>query len=112
MSIAERLKEERERLGLSQSRLGELAGAGKTTVINWEKGSSAPDAVQLSAIAGAGADALYILTGQRNAALAPALTRDEECLLDNYRHSPKDQQDLLKATSAAFAQRYKGKRSA
>ena len=67
MSIAKRLKAERERLGLSQPQLGELVKAGKTTVINWEKGSSAPDAVQLSAIAAAGADVLYILTGTRTA---------------------------------------------
>lgn len=39
-------------------------------------------------------------TVERFAALAP----DEAALLDNYRHSPKDRQGLLKATSAAFAQ--------
>lgn len=66
MSIAKRLKVERERLGLSQPQLGDLVKAGKTTVINWEKGSSAPDAVQLSAFAQAGADVLYILTNQRS----------------------------------------------
>ncbi len=63
MHINDRLKSERERLALSQSRMAELLGVGKTTVINWEKGASAPDAVQLAAFASAGADVLYILTG-------------------------------------------------
>lgn len=61
-----------------------------------------------------GADVLYILTGQRSGAAVPtpALKPEEEALLDNYRHSPEDQQRLLRETSAAFAQRQKGKRSA
>lgn len=106
MSVPGWLKEERERLGLSQTRLGELVGAGKTTVINWEKGASAPDAIQLAAMAAVGADVLYILTGQRVGSVAPtpALKPDESALLDNYRHSPKDQQAILQATGAAFAQ--------
>jgi transcriptional regulator with XRE-family HTH domain len=80
MSISKRLKSERERLGLSQPQLGELVKAGKTTVINWEKGASAPDAVQLAAIAAAGADVLYILTGQHaafHAALGHVRTASE-----------------------------------
>jgi len=46
-----------------------------------------------------GADALYVLTGQR-AELEP----EEFALLDNYRHSPPDEQRLLRETSASFAQ--------
>lgn len=40
------------------------------------------------------------------------LKPDEAALLDNYRHSPKEQQVLLKATSDAFAQSAKGKKRA
>ena len=58
-----------------------------------------------AAIAAAGADVLYILTGQRSAgeALTPALKADEAALLDNYRHSPSEAQDALRRTGAAFA---------
>lgn len=105
MSISKRLKAERERLGLSQPKLGELVGAGKTTVINWEKGSSAPDAVQLSAIAAAGADVLYILTGQRSQPVSAEalLPMDERIMLDNYRHAPGAVQAGIKTTLGAFA---------
>lgn len=62
-----RLKEERERLKLSQTALGELVGAAKRTVIDWEKGVSSPTAVQLSTLSEHGADAAYIITGERTA---------------------------------------------
>jgi len=109
--IGERLLEERERLGLSQTDLAELCGVTMRSQRNYEKGERQPDAAYLAAIAAAGADVLYILTGQRAFAPPPALKPDEAALLDNYRHAPKDQQDILKATSAAFAQR-QGRRSA
>lgn len=62
-TTGERLREERERLGLSQSAFGELGGVLKRAQINYEKGERQPDAAYLSAIADAGADVLYILTG-------------------------------------------------
>lgn len=64
MAIHERLKSERERLTLSQTRLADLGGVGKTTVINWEKGTSSPDALQLAAFATAGMDVAYVLSGK------------------------------------------------
>ena len=105
MSIQKRLKTERERLGLSQPQLGDLVRAGKTTVINWEKGASAPDAVQLSAMADAGADVLYILTGQRSQPISAEalLPVDERIMLDNYRHAPGAVQAGIKTTLGAFA---------
>lgn len=112
MDIGKRLKEERERLGLTQPQLGVLGGAGKTTVIAWERGTAYPNAAFLAAIAAAGVDVLYVVTGQRASApaLAP-LKPDEAALLDNYRHAPEDQQRLLRETGAAFAKR-QGKRRA
>lgn len=116
MTIAERLKEERERLGFSQPRLGELTGVVKQTVIQWEKGASAPDAVQLSAFAAAGADVQYILTGNRTgpSVLTQAqqvagysvevLSKEEQALLDNYRNAPDVGKMAVEAAVAAVAQ--------
>lgn len=61
--IGERLKEERERLGLTQPAFAELAGAKKRTLIDWEKGVSSPTSVQLAALSTQRVDVLYILTG-------------------------------------------------
>ena len=69
MSVGERLKSERVRVGLTQTDVADCAGVGKTTVINWEKGASAPDAVQLAALAEVEIDALYVVTGQKTPAL-------------------------------------------
>ena len=82
MSIGDRLKSERNRLQLSQASLADLLSVGKTTVINWEKGASAPDGFQLDKLSQTGADALFILTGQVNSS---ALSPDESTLLQMYR---------------------------
>lgn len=65
MSIGTRLRSKRERLGLSQAAFGELGGAGKSTVQSWERGDATPNAEFLSVLSAAGADVLYIVTGQR-----------------------------------------------
>lgn len=61
--IGERLKSERTRLGLTQPALADIADAAKRTVIDWEKGVSTPTAAQLAALATAGVDVLYVVTG-------------------------------------------------
>ena len=65
MTIGERLKEERQRAGLSQPALAAIAGASKSAVISWEKGASAPTATALAELANAGMDVLYVVTGKR-----------------------------------------------
>lgn len=104
MKVHERLKAERERLGFSQPRMAELLGVGKTTVINWEKGASAPDAMQLAAFAAAGADVLFVLTGQPGPAPAPSLTREEEALVDNYRHADDEGREAARRVLSSLAQ--------
>lgn len=101
----ERVLKERERLGLSQAEAGELCGVSREMWGKYERGKATMGTEVLSKFVQAGADAIYILTGQGNQPVtAPTLRPDEAALLDNYRHSPKAQQDILKATSAAFAQ--------
>ena len=104
MGISERLKEERERLGhKSQAAFAAVVGCHYKSQANYETGKRYPDAAYLSAIAAAGADVLYILTGERSGA-ASALTADERLLLDRYRESARPLRDaalrvLLGATS-------------
>lgn len=90
--IGNRLREERERLGLTQPVFAELAGAKKRTLIDWEKDVSSPTAVQLAQLSAAGADVLYILTGQRAGGVkpAPTLTAEEETMLSYFRDASKE----------------------
>lgn len=102
-SFGERLKEERERMALSQEAFGAIGGVQKLAQRNYEKGNRNPDASYMSAIAAAGADVLYILTGQRidnQSALSPR----EKALLDNYRHSDPVGQRIIEASASAAAQ--------
>lgn len=70
MTIGQRLKEEREFLKLNQEAFGEIGGAGRTTVIAWEKGESFPTASFLERAAKHGLDAEYVITGNRSAIVA------------------------------------------
>ncbi len=90
--IGARLKEERERLGVSQTRMGEIGSVGKTTQINYEKGVYSPDATYLAAIAAEGVDVLYVLTGARAQISEEGLNEREKAVLTNYRSLPEDDQ--------------------
>nr|VFK16251.1 MAG: hypothetical protein BECKLFY1418C_GA0070996_102217 [Candidatus Kentron sp. LFY] len=85
-NFPERLKEERKRLGYTQTAFGAIGDVVLRTQMLYEKGRRAPDARYLQAIHRAGADVLYILTGERNAA-TPA-TDLEARVLALYRSSP------------------------
>lgn len=65
-TIGARLRDEREHLGLSQAAFAEVGGVQKRAQINYEKDERHPDAGYLAAIAAAGVDVLYVLTGQRS----------------------------------------------
>lgn len=111
MPIGDWLRDERKRLGLSQPAFAALAGTTKQTLFSWETGKTAPDAFQLAAFAAAGADVLYILTGQPIAdtasaaaqgidtvRLAIAIEAVEEGLEETRRRlSPKKKAELVMA---------------
>lgn len=85
-NIGEKLLEERKRLGLNQDQMAVVGGVAKRTYCNYEAGEREPMSGFFTAIAAAGADVQYILTGVRSAnALAP----DEQLLLERYRNSPQ-----------------------
>lgn len=59
----DRIRLERERLGLSQEAFGKLGGVGKRTQTYYEKGDRQPDLGYLLGIASAGANIGYIMFG-------------------------------------------------
>ncbi|MBF0214854.1 MAG: helix-turn-helix transcriptional regulator, partial [Magnetococcales bacterium] len=63
--LRNRLKEERKKMRLNQTAFGSLGGVVLATQSDYELGKSYPDARYLAAIATAGADVSYILTGVR-----------------------------------------------
>ncbi len=80
--ISERLEEERIRIGKKKGEMALIGGVVGSAYTNYITGDRAPDADFLIAIAGAGADVQYILTGIRS---STALSPDEQMLIAGYR---------------------------
>lgn len=96
-----RLKEERVRLGFNQADFAALAGVAKTSQFNYEKGERSPDAAYLAAMAAAGVDVLYVVTGERKPVQADSLTEEENKLVQRYRAmSPESRASVDRVTEA------------
>jgi transcriptional regulator with XRE-family HTH domain len=65
--IGSRLRDERVRLGLSQTEFGELGGVRKNTQSKYESNERSPDALYLANVAKIGVDVQYVLTGESRA---------------------------------------------
>ena len=108
----DRLREERERLALSQQALAEKCGVTARSQRNYESGERNPDSAYLAAIAAAGADVLYILTGQRagGAPMAPVaeptqqLSRRAMAVAQNYEATSEEGKKIIEAAAFAAAQ--------
>ncbi|HFQ7463914.1 TPA: helix-turn-helix domain-containing protein [Pseudomonas aeruginosa] len=93
MELFERLREERMRLGMSQTAFGELGGVKVLAQRNYENGKRSPDANYLERLAEIGVDVLYVVTGKR------ALTaQDLEADLDRYGKAWETLEMALEAT--------------
>ncbi|KXK69689.1 XRE family transcriptional regulator [Pseudomonas monteilii] len=103
MTIGDRLKEERSRLGLSQTDLAAVGEVGKTTQINYEKGAGSPDARYLAAVANRGVDVLYVVTGTRQPAHGNELSSEGAELLHLSQRIQKTDLAILLRMASAFA---------
>lgn len=64
--IGLRLKQERERLSLSQAQIAKSLGIATRTQIAWEKGEQTPNAVHLATLGTLGLDIQFIVSGMQN----------------------------------------------
>lgn len=86
MSIGERIRTERERLGLNQADFAELAGSSKRSQVSWEQDGNRPGADVLAAWAKAGVDVQYVLIGKRSGEIDTLLLGVAEvALVDAYK---------------------------
>lgn len=83
MSVGDRLKEERNRLRLSQEAMGMACGVTKRTQIHYEKDEVGASAAYLALAHDLGIDVAYVLVGKRER-LAPS----DVDLLDAWRAAP------------------------
>ncbi|WP_308812000.1 helix-turn-helix domain-containing protein [Pseudomonas oryzihabitans] len=77
-ALGDRLREERDRLNLTQDELGQIGGVNRNSQGKYEKGERNPDSAYLEAVSAAGVDVLYVLTGKRLPIEENALTPEEQ----------------------------------
>lgn len=101
--VGERLREERERLGLNQTEFGVLLGVSRGTQKNYELGASSLDLRYVQALEDNGVDAAYVLTGRRATPLGQRFTPAEEELINQYRSITSGDQEAIRRFLKAMA---------
>ncbi|NWB91625.1 helix-turn-helix transcriptional regulator [Pseudomonas agarici] len=101
VGVGDRLRAERERLGLNQTDFGVLAGVSRGTQKAYELETGSPDLRYLAALEKAGVDTQYVLSGVRTSISLEALNSAEAKLIESYRTLPEfDQQATLRIVGA------------
>lgn len=124
MQVFSRIKEERERLGLSQDAFAKAGGVSKRAHIYYEQGERSPSADYLAGIAEIGVDVAYIITGIRHLPVQQAeqmqvaeervepgwqeseegISQQERILLENYRSLSEEDKRAIRRQSDVFAE--------
>ncbi len=91
---ANRLKEERQRLGLSAEAAAEAGGVSRATQFAYEAATRTPDTDYLFGLWKAGADVMWVVTGQRHRADQRLAAPDRE-LLDKLSQLPAPMRQLV-----------------
>lgn len=99
-----RLREERERLQLSQRALGKVGGVEANAQGKYESGARVPKADYLAALASIGVDVVFLITGKRIPLPISDISSDEQKMMLGYRLLQREDQDALSwlANSLAY----------
>lgn len=101
--IGIRLKSERKRLDLSQQELGAIGGIEPNAQGLYERGKRFPNAGYLGAVAQAGVDVLFVITGTHKVLALDAITAGDTKLLRELDGLPEDvQEDIKRLISTLF----------
>ena len=116
--VGARLRGERRRLGLNQADFGRIAAVSRRTQAGYEAGEVAPDAEYLAAIALAGVDILFVITGRPGpdapfgvGESAPAgwdeasMSAEEARLVESFRQMPPSDRAALQRLARSLAER-------
>lgn len=95
--IAEKIKKERERLGLTQEEFGKLIGISKQSISSWEKGRNLPDILNIAKIAN--------LSGKTLAEFFNDTTNQYSSMSSNNTFTEKEQQIINKLRSISTEKR-------
>jgi transcriptional regulator with XRE-family HTH domain len=96
-----RLREERNRLGMSQEEFAAISGVGLNAQGRYERGMRSPRADYLMSIAARGVDILYLLTGVQ---YCPPATDEEAMMLQGVRRIGADDRQAIRQIITTLAQ--------
>ncbi|CDH06575.1 Transcriptional regulator, XRE family [Xenorhabdus bovienii str. oregonense] len=108
MQSSDRLRIEREKLGLTQIEIAKTCGVSYRTYCDYEAGKTEPKASFFAQLDEMGADVLFILTGQYSA--KSNISVEEQKLIENYRAMSEESRLNMQAVGNVFAQSTSGKR--
>lgn len=103
VSIGDRLRGEREALGLTQEKMAIAVGITKKTQGLYERDERVPDAEYLAAVAAKGVDVLYVVTGRRTPEVVSSFNDDEVDLVEHYRQLPDSDRHHARKMVTALA---------
>ncbi|MDN7142024.1 helix-turn-helix domain-containing protein [Pseudomonas sp. JQ170] len=101
--IGSRLREERERLGMTQRVFGDIGGVEPNAQGKYESGERTPKADYLAAVAARGVDSLYVLSGVRTPIPQGSLSAEEDRLLGCFRSLPAADQAAVQQLLGSLA---------
>ncbi|CDL85716.1 helix-turn-helix domain-containing protein [Xenorhabdus cabanillasii] len=108
MQVNDRLKIEREKLGLTQIEIAKACGVSYRTYCDYEAGKTEPKASFFAQLDEMGADVMFILTGQYSA--KSNISMEEQKLIENYRAMSEESRLNMQAVGSVFAQPIQDKR--
>lgn len=103
MTIGARLREERTRLGVSQTELAVACGIAKNTQLNYEKDDRSPDAAYLLLAKQMGIDVYYVLFGEHLPVSADQLSPFEIEMLSYLREFSEYDKESMRRMAFAMA---------
>lgn len=101
MQIGDRLREERDKLGLTQTEMAKACGVAFRTYCDYEASKTEPKASLLARLNEMGVDVMYILSGCRIP--QDNISIEEKKLIENYRAMDEAARLNVQAVGAAFA---------
>lgn len=96
-----RLRQERERLQLSQRAFGQIGGVEANAQGKYESGQRIPKADYLAAVAAIGVDVVFVITGHR--APLDTISLDEQKMMIDFRSLQREDQDAISRVTASIA---------
>jgi transcriptional regulator with XRE-family HTH domain len=90
-TLGERLREERDRLGINQNDFADIGGVKRNSQGNYENDRQRPDTAYLLAISKVGVDVMYVLFGRRDTTAGTHSTVENEVVSCFRSLSPADQ---------------------